>query len=37
MCDGKLADDARRRIENELDLREAQLRNQGPRDGNDEL
>ena len=33
MCEGKLKDDARRRIENELDLREAQLRHTTPRSG----
>jgi len=33
MRDGKLNDDARRRIENELDLREAQLRHTTPRSG----
>jgi CPA1 family monovalent cation:H+ antiporter len=37
MSGGKLVDDARRRIENELDLREAQLRNTAPLDGRDEL
>jgi Na+/H+ antiporter len=31
MCEGRLKDDARRRIENELDLREAQLRHATPR------
>ncbi len=36
MSDGKLVDDARRRIENELDLREVQLRNAAPLDGRDE-
>ena len=35
MCEGKLKDDARRRIENELDLREAQLERTTPRSGND--
>ncbi len=33
MREGKLKDDARRRIENELDLREAQLRHTTPRSG----
>lgn len=33
MCEGRLKDDARRRIENELDLREAQLRHTTPRSG----
>jgi CPA1 family monovalent cation:H+ antiporter len=36
MCEGKLADEARRRIENELDLREAQLLRTSPRSGNDD-
>ena len=34
---GQLKDDARRRIERELDLREAQLRRSTPRSGNDDL
>ena len=33
---GQLKDDARRRIERELDLREAQLRRTTPRSGNDD-
>ena len=33
MSEGKVKDDARRRIENELDLREAQLRHTTPRSG----
>ena len=36
MRDGKLKDDARRRIENELDLREAQLTHTTPRSGHHE-
>jgi monovalent cation/hydrogen antiporter len=35
-CGGELKDDARRRIEIELDLREAQLMRTTPRSGNDE-
>ena len=36
-CGGQLKDDARRRIENELDLREAQLMRTTPRSGNDDF
>jgi len=36
MCGGQIQDDARRRIESELDLREAQLLHSNPRSGNDE-
>jgi Na+/H+ antiporter len=36
LCSGQLKDDARRRIERELDLREAQLRRTTPRSGNDD-
>ena len=36
LCSGDLKDDARRRIESELDLREAQLLHSAPRSGNDE-
>ncbi|MEX2207572.1 MAG: Na+/H+ antiporter [Myxococcota bacterium] len=36
MCEGRLKDDARRRIENELDLREAQLRRTTRRSRHDE-
>jgi CPA1 family monovalent cation:H+ antiporter len=34
LCSGDLMDDARRRIESELDLREAQLAHSSPRSGN---
>jgi hypothetical protein len=36
LCGGQLKDDARRRIERELDLREAQLMRTTPRSGNDD-
>jgi CPA1 family monovalent cation:H+ antiporter len=36
LCSGELKDDARRRIENELDLREARLRRSAPPGGRDD-
>ncbi len=37
LCSGAIQDDARRRIENELDLREAQLLHSAPRSGNEDV
>jgi hypothetical protein len=37
LCDGRLKDDARRRIESELDLRDALLTRTTPGRGNDDV